>query len=221
MNNFLVSANKWKHFTAWFWIIAAAFILSSIQAPATTPISGYSGLDALRELLTARWMSLAFSAVYIVAFAWMLWQIAMHLPAKQRWLRIALWTALAFVVAKWFCARWIASSQPVQGASAWQSTAYALNILNTLYVVCMLWAGWLLVRNNGGRLRHLGWAILAWVVVPQVFSLLLALLWQNTETMILLLWVPRCLYWVLTLYVFWRMRQVFIPNWAPDEGGKE
>ena len=68
MNNFIVSPNKVKQYTTWFWIIVVVYTLAKIPAPITTPITGYSGLDALRELITAPWMKTVFNVVYIAAF---------------------------------------------------------------------------------------------------------------------------------------------------------
>ena len=207
MNNFIVSSSKVKRYAAWFWMIVALFILMNIPAPRTTSISGYSGLDALRELITARWMKYAFVIAYTAAFLWMIWQIAAHLPEKHRWLRWTLWAVIITCLCRWLYT-WLVPVPDFQSAHfRTYQTIQSLTI--TLYIVSLLWTGYLLIRNYGGRLRLLGWAILAWQLVPTFLPVLLYFLLSQFD-FISYLWLIE---WPLAIYTFWRMRQVFIPNW--------
>ena len=208
MNNFIVAPEKVKCYTAWFWIIVAALILLNIPAPRTTPITGYSGLNALHELITAPWMKTAFQVIYWGAFIWMVWQIAAHLPEKHRLLKWTLWAVIITCVCRWLFV-WLV---PVPDLLSNQFRVHhiILSFLINLYIVAMLWAGWLLVRNYGGRLRLLGWAILVWQLIPMVLPWLLYRASVNTNVLLFICWGIES---ALAIYTFWRMRQVFIPNW--------
>ena len=198
MNSISITPEKKNRYVTWFWIIVVAFILMNIPAPRTTPITGYSGLNALHELITARWMKFALQVIYLCAFVWMIWQIASHLPAKHRLMRWTLWAVIVIAVCRWLCVWLMILSDQVQHT--------LLSVITPLYAGCMVWAGCLLVINYSGRLRHLGWAILAWLLVPMILPWLLYLVSANPD---LLLNVCLIVEMVLAIYAFWRMKQVF------------
>ncbi|MBR5657196.1 MAG: hypothetical protein IKW98_11050 [Prevotella sp.] len=222
MNNFIVSPNKVKHIATWFWIIVVAYTLAKIPAPITTPITGYSGLDVLRDLITAPWMKIAFNVVYIAAFSWMLWQISMHLPKSQRWLRWLLWAAIVIYLVRWLYG-WIVPIPDFTFDHLGQFKYYQAGraLIFFIYLICMLAVGALLSANHGGRLCHLGWAIIAWMLVPEILPMLYALVWtisnQNFDPYPSLIIVEL----ILAIYVFWRMRLVFIPNWQSNDKKEE
>lgn len=222
MNNFIVSPDKVKHYATWFWIIVVAYTLAKIPAPITTPITGYSGLDVLRDLITAPWMKMAFNVIFIAAFLWMLWQISMHLPKSQRWLRWALWAAIVTYLVRWLYG-WLVPIPDFTYDHLGQFKYYQAGQALTIFIslINMLLVGGLLIHNHGGRLRHLGWAIIAWMLVPEILSMLFALVWsiskQNFDPFPSLIFVEL----ILAIYVFWRMRQVFILNWQNDDKKEE
>ena len=76
---------------------------------------------------------------------------------------------------------------------------------------------WLLVRNNGGRLRQLGVSILAWVLIPILLRLLVNILLQcdilHAHAFKAMNMANSLLQLALGITVFWAMRRSFVPNW--------
>ena len=215
MNNFLVSQKENKRYGVWLWVIVLAALVISVWPVTVTPITGYNGLDAMQQLLTANYIRIPFTAIYWIAFFWMLWQITAHVSKQHRWLKTALWMAIcsgiAMVLAGWLV------PMPDVFSSEMEWRQVGIGILSVLFEVGMIWVGWLLVRNNGGRLRQLGVSILAWVLIPILLRLLVNIFWQSdilhTHAFKAVNMVNSLLQLALGITVFWAMRRSFVPNW--------
>ena len=70
MNNFLVSQKENKRYGVWLWVIVLAALVISVWPVTVTPITGYNGLDAMQQLLTADYIRIPFTAIYWIAFFW-------------------------------------------------------------------------------------------------------------------------------------------------------
>ena len=139
MNNFLVSQKENKRYDVWLWVIVLAALVISVWPVTVTPITGYNGLDAMQELLTADYIRIPFTAIYWIAFFWMLWQITAHVSKQHRWLKTALWMAIcsgiAMVLAGWLV------PMPDGFSSEMEWRQVGIGILSVLFEVGMKFAG--------------------------------------------------------------------------------
>ena len=209
MNNFIVSPQKDKQFRIWFRIAIVAIMLVYVKPLVFYVDSNDVTILGLKHILRSSWGGM-FYMLYWITFVWILGQLIMSFPTSMKWAKGSLWATLIFYVIRVLFGYII--PMPEFGSPALATYHIVIGIISTLYTASLIIFGIHLVAQHGGRLKHLGIAILVWQLLPFAFNIFYATTniyptfpWYHIATMFLQMFI--------TIWVFYLMRQVFVPAW--------
>lgn len=182
MNNIFISKKLHQGLKVGLVVALFSVVICHVHRLSPTPISGYNGLDVLLDLLTNNWVQNITHYIYVLLLLFMMYLTVKALPQKSKLLRGALWTAIiTYFVTNIYLYVIPLPSDPFSPLNTWRSVGYGLIII--LYQVSILWAGYLLYRNHGGRLRQLGIILMAWIIIN--------ILLNSTVAFIFSVYVPK------------------------------
>ena len=216
MNNFIVAPHKEREFHIWFIIATTAIILSYIGILLSIFNVDSGFLATCKRWLETEWVSMVIDIANWVSFVWILGQMIVRIPTNMKWLKGALWIVFGIYVIRVLFGYIIPTPEASSPSFSTYQTVHGS--LNDFYTAASLIFGYLLVRNHGGRMKQLGIAIMVWQLLPILFNIMIialpALSRSNTWVAIALI-----LQLVVTIAVYYFMRQVFVPAWK--ETGKK
>lgn len=182
MNNIFISKKLHQGLKVGLVVALFSVVICHVHRLSPTPISGYNGLDVLLDLLTNNWVQNITHYIYVLLLLFMMYLTVKALPQKSKLLRGALWTAIiTYFVTNIYLYVIPLPADPFSPLNTWRSVGYGLIII--LYQVSFLWAGYLLYRNHGGRLRQLGIILMAWIIIN--------ILLNSTVAFIFSVYVPK------------------------------
>ena len=214
MNNFIVSPQKDKQFKIWFRIALIAILLVYIQPLLFYIDSKDVTILGLKHILRSSWGNTMIYTFYWITFVWILGQLIMSFPTSMKWAKGSLWATLIFYVIHVLYGYIV--PMPEFGSPALPTYRMVGGIISTLYTASLIIFGIQMVSRHGGRLKQLGIAILVWQLLPFVFSIIFIITdiapistWSYLATQIIQMFI--------TIWVFYLMRQVFVPAWKETE----
>ena len=215
MNNFIVSPQKDKQFKIWFRIALIAILLVYIKPLLFYIDSKDVTILGLKHILRSSWGNTMIYTFYWITFVWILGQLIMSFPTSMKWAKGSLWATLIFYVIHVLYSYIV--PMPELGSPALPTYRMVGGIISTLYTASLIIFGIHMVSRHGGRLKQLGIAILVWQLLPFAFTLFYIITdiapistWSYLATQIIQMFI--------TIWVFYLMRQVFVPAW--EETGK-
>ena len=217
MNNFIVSPQKDKQFKIWFRIALIAILLIYIKPLVFHIDSNDVTILGLKHILRSSWGgNTLIYMFYWITFVWILGQLVMSFPTSMKWAKGSLWATLIFYVIHVLYSYIV--PMPELGSPSLATYHLVGGVISTLYTASLILFGIHLVSRHGGRLKQLGIAILVWQLLPYAFSLF----YITTNISPISTWyylATQILQTFITIWVFYLMRQVFVPAW--EETGKK
>lgn len=216
MNNFIVSPQKDKQFKIWFRIALIAILLIYFKPLVFHIDSKDVTILGLKHILRSSWGNTLIYMFYWITFVWILGQLIMSLSTSMKWAKGSLWATLIFYVIHVLYSYIV--PMPELGSPTLATYHLVGGVISTLYTASLILFGIHLVSRHGGRLKQLGIAILAWQLLPFAFSIF----YITTNIAPISTWyylATQIFQMFITIWVFYLMRQVFVPAW--EETGKK
>ena len=208
MNNFIVPPQKDRQMKVWLYAAIVAVVLTYARPFIFASDSSNVIMIGLRKLFYTEWVTSIFHIAYWILFVWIIGQLLMSFPSSMKWTKGSLWVVLAAYVVLILFGYII--PQPELGSPSLPTFTLVSSTISMIYTAAFLVFSFLLVRNQGGRLRTLGIAIAVWQITPFLISLI-QLFYQPVSTVWYLAIIA--VQTGLTIWAFVMMRRVYVPMW--------
>ncbi|MBR5062399.1 MAG: hypothetical protein IKX24_09715 [Prevotella sp.] len=208
MNNFIVPPQKDRQMKVWLYAAIVAVVLTYARPFIFASDSSNVIMIGLRKLFYTEWVTSIFHIAYWILFVWIIGQLLMSFPSSMKWTKGSLWVVLAAYVVLILFGYII--PQPELGSPSLPTFTLVSSTISMIYTAAFLVFSFLLVRNQGGRLRTLGIAIAVWQITPFLISLI-QLFYQPVSTVWYLAIIAVQM--GLTIWAFVMMRRVYVPMW--------